>query len=403
MNDPYQHRKYPRGGPPGSDEDHGSERTQSFGAHQDVSTHHYHSDNQYPIQHPTQHTTQHMYPGQYGMQQPAQQPTQQLMQDPTQQLIQDREEYSEEDQYEGAYEESLEDPSRYFYQVSGSHQMHDSYPTVGLEQVTESFHCLGLTSTDDQPGPSQLDATSRPASTTWGYNPGPATLPDPEQNPFGPVEQPVTGFELFAPGTGLTFGPAHEWEVRRGVALGLNLEEICRRARRPLPSVQRFIVSNGLTWTRQQDAELGALVDQGSNIPVILEHLNVPGGPTRLDYEVEFRVKFLGSRDYSAQQAEPAGNPQPDPQGYPEVCQPGETMAPQAAGAKTKLPHGERRPWSDDEIRKLGEWRTRHPHSWKGVENEIPGRGSTACGCKWARLCKAEEARHQPHATAFPW
>lgn len=301
---------------------------------------------------------------------------------------------SDHHQVDDSIEQSFEDPDLYPYGVSDAQQAHSGYQTVATAPVTRAFRSLGLTSSDAQPGPSRPGATSQ-AAGTWARNLGNPALPDPMPNPFGSNEQPVTGYEQSAPETESILNRDQEWYVRMSLAYDAHIDGIAVRMELPVQLVRNFVLAKNLAWTPQQDVRLLAMVDQGLTMYVILERLNsLPGGPIRVDHEVNSRVSWLRS-DRSARQVELAGNPQNDPEQYPMVSQPGEPLPPQAdqeVAAETTPALGRITHWNREETRKLREWVAQHEKSsgdmWENVENEFPGRTKVACKRKWYILSK---------------
>lgn len=281
-------------------------------------------------------------------------------------------------------EQSIEDSRLSAHQVPYAQQAQGSYLAAGRTPVTENFNSPGFTSWDARSSQSQPYVPSQTAGT-WAHDRGLQPLPGSMQNPFGSVEQPVTGFER-ATGIESALSLAQEWEVRVRVAQGAHFDEIVRYARGFAPSVQRFIASNSLMWTPEQDRELRKSMRNRDTINVMQERLSHVEGPFRSDDEIQARVQHLADWGQYAQPAELAATPQPDPQQFPAVCQPGEVMPPQARhGAKTNP--APRIRWTADDNAKFKAFFEKHGDKWReDVQEVFPNRSRGALHAKWRHL-----------------
>lgn len=334
---------------PESGEDDGSKRVQTFGVNQDPSTQQYHHAYQNPFQQAAQQATE--YPGYYPEEYPGEY----------------RDEYPEEylidNPTEGSIAQSIEDPNRYLYPFSDTHQEQGNYPTVGTSPVTEAFRSLGLTSWDALPGHSQPNATAQTAGVGIGDYERPP-FPHPDSNPYGQVALNITGFER--QGHEPPYSMADEWWLRMSVSHGYELNAIAQMLKRTTASVSNFVESQDLAGTQRHNDQLGAMRvgehSDGSHVKGATQHSTVAetSQPSSQRYQTGLRWP----------EAEP-------PQGREEVT--GRTTPPLETG----------KGWGEDELQRLVEWEARYGCKWEGVEIEFPGRTRRACQAKWAKLRRA--------------
>lgn len=330
--------------------------------------------------------------------------------------------------------QSIENPSRYFYGISDTHQAQGGYFTAGTAPDT-AFEDLGLIN------PSLLEARpilSGPAMAVLTEYPEiggvkPPPFPHPDSNPYGAIAQNITGFEI--PGSEPPYSMADVWWVRMSVANDRSLDEMAEELRRSTTSVLNVIEKDKLPWTPLQDSQLREMkVDEHSVMPAIMQ--NLIGSEYRYVFEVLARAQYLAlvddfarqvahddtlqdgseqypmgillaepvmlqaSRDGVAEtyQAKEDDGHQRVPKQYPMVLQPvepGPSQANDGVTAGISQVVKDPKPWGRDEVRKLAEWVARYPHSWTGVEMELPGRTPVQCSHKWNSLGKNRKARLQ--------
>lgn len=272
-------------------------------------------------------------------------------------------------------EQSMENPNRYFYGVSEAPQ--GSYQTAGIAPTTQAFRSLGLTSWDAQPGHNQPDYTSQTAGAVGGNYERPP-FPDPDSNPYGPVAQNITGFEV--PGFEPPYLLADDWWLRMSLASNYDLEHVARTLQRTTASVAEFVRVNNVAWTQDQNAKLREMnVGEYSDMSYVRQHLY--GSANRYDSEILARAKYLESL---------AETPQPGSQQYP--------AGPQSAGPVAPRATRSNKPWEGHELRKLQEFVDQHGFEWhKMRENEIPGRSRAACANKGRDLLKYGQRHLELH------
>lgn len=178
------------------------------------------------------------------------------------------------------------------------------------------------------------------------------------------------------------YSAEEECWLRMQVAFGYSFDYMAFKLGRTVESILRFLKNTGIFWTREEDDQLrGVGADENAISHEVMENLTRDG--RRFDDEVFARAETLAKWDKAAREVLEAGNSDSDTEcplagdEYSDEMgnEPGQEVCSEVEPVGTgKTPQ---KPWTQDEINAVVEWKDRHPNTWKGLE--LPGRNPKAC------------------------